>query len=1448
MKFIAPTFVTLAIILSIITSAARAAPVVSSSTQPASETASIAVQSGSRPAVPEGPVGPPGLPFTEDFSDTALQDPTLTNANWSTTEQVLELAWPEKRFGAFGPGVTASDITADNGNTREVAVGDVDGDGDLDFVAGNQGINRIYLNNGTADPWNGVSGSDITADASNTFSAALGDVDGDGDLDLVVGNYDHQVNRLYLNNGTSDPWNGVSGSDITADGHSTVSLALGDVDGDGDLDLVVGNYQQANRLYLNNGTSDPWNGVSGSDITADNHSTFSVALADVDNDGDLDLVAGNDGNNRLYLNNGTSDPWNGVSGSDITADNQTTRSMALGDVDGDGDLDLVVGNFQQANRLYLNNGTASPWNGVSGSDITADSYSTRSVTLGDVDGDGDLDLISGNSAQPNRLYLNNGTEGPWNGVSSSDITVDNHFTESVALGDVDGDDDLDLVAGNYGQVNRFYLNNGTVNPWNGISGSDITTNCYDLTSVALGDVDGDGDLDFVAGNYEGVVNRLYLNNGSTDPWNGVNGSDIGTDTHYTSSVVLGDVDGDGDLDLVTGNLDVNDGNIRGATNYLFLNNGTSDPWDGVSGREITADSHVTRSMALGDVDGDGDLDLVVGNYQQADRLYLNNGTNDPWNGVSGSNITPDLRNTTSVALGDVDGDGDLDIVVGNRNGQTNRLYLNNGTSDPWNGVSGSDITNDISDTNSIALGDVDGDGDLDLVSGNWNQPNRLYLNNGTDSPWNNVSSTVITTRSYKTQFVVLGDVDVDGDLDLVTGDYGHANQLYLNNGTADPWDGVEGSNITANSYSTTTVAMGDVDSDGDLDLIEGIVFRISQLYLNQVYPSPVVGWAGMDINADAYNTLSVALGDLDGDGDLDVVAGNYRGQTNQLYLNNGTVTPFAGVMGTQISPDVQYTYSVALGDVDGDGDLDLVTGNAGQANRLYLNNGTVNPFVGVTGADISVDMDWTVSVTLGDVDGDGNLDLVAGNYTGANRLYLNNGTTNPFAGVTGVDISTDAYQTYSVALEDADSDGDLDLIVGNQNQRNRLYLNNGTADPFAGVIGADIGTDADWTVSVALGDVDSDGDLDVVAGNSVGVNRLYLNNGTADPFVGVTGVDISADERRTFSVALGDVDGDGDLDLVAGDYGSANRLYLNNGTTSPFAGVTGEDLSADWIGYNTRSVALGYVDGDGDLDVVAGNWSPHNRLYQRLLYDTGHGRATSLRVDTETSNITNATLTAVASLPLGAEGRVPMGNTDVTYFMSNNGGGKWYQVRQGVNFAFPTSGMDLRWRAELRSLSPVRTPLIDEIQIDHVLPAVTLANFGALQVGGQVQVTWETVSELNNAGFNLYRNTTPDPVGTLLAYVPSQGPGSAQGFAYSYDDRDVQVGQTYWYWLEAIDLGGATTLFGPVSVTMQPPTAVRLDALDAHSDSLPESPVWWLIVAAAVALAALVGWRRCSAG
>ena len=953
-----------------------------------------------------------------------------------------------------------------------------------------------------------------------------------------------------------------------------------------------------------------------------------------------------------------------------------TTSVAAGDLDGDGDLDLVVGNYSagERNRFYLNNGTGTPFDGVSGKDLTTDTYGTYGVTLGDVDGDGDLDMVAANHSQTNRLYLNNGSADPFSGVTGADITSDAHVNYSAALGDVDGDGDLDLVTGAWDAVNRVYLNPARVDPFEGVAGSDVSADTHDTWTLVVGDVDADGDLDVVSGNSL-QRNRLYLNNGTTDPFNGVAGTDLTTDAHATAAVALGDMDGDEDLDLVVGNTD--------QPCRLYLNNGTADPFNGVSGSNITSDSYATHAVALGDVDGDNDLDVVTGNSEERNRLYLNNGTADPFNGVTGADITTDDHATISVALGDMNGNGRLDLVAGNA-GHRNRLYLNNGTATPFSGVSGSDITTDLHTTYSVALGDLDGDGALDVVAGNHAGPNRLYLSNGTADPFNGVAGSNLTADAHATNAVALADVDGDGDLDVLAGNENQANRLYVNNGTPAPFAGVAGADVTTDAHATSAVAAQDLNGDTRVDVIAANAGQTNRLYLNVIGQTPGLG---TNITEGSHDTNSVAVGDMDGDGDLDVVAGN-ENQMNRLYLNSGTVLPFMGVTGTAISSDAQFTAGIALGDVDGDHDLDVVVGNVSQTNRLYLNNGTLIPFSGASGTDISSDVHGTRCVALVDVNGDDDLDVIAGNLGGANRLYLNNGTAAPFSGVTGSDISADAHDTIAVAFGDVDGDNDVDMVAGDHSATNRLYLNNGTADPFSGVTGTDITSDAHSTTAVALEDVDGDGDLDLIVGNVTDTNRLYLNNGTAAPFSGVTGIEICADTSGTLSVGLGDVDDDGDPDLALGGYGEANCLYLNNGTARPFNGVAGIAITPDE--FDTFSVALADVDDNGSVDIVAGNFGTPNRLWRREVYHTEWGRAVSLEVDTESANIAAATLTPTVTTPP---------NTSADWFLSNNGGARWFKVTPGTMFNFATSGTDLRWRAQLHSRSPILSPVVTQVDI-----------------------------------------------------------------------------------------------------------------------------------------------------
>lgn len=140
--------------------------------------------------------------------------------------------------------------------------------------------------------------------------------------------------------------------------------------------------------------------------------------------------------------------------------------------------------------------------------------------------------------------------------------------------------------------------------------------------------------------------------------------------------------------------------------------------------------------------------------------------------------------------------------------------------------------------------------------------------------------------------------------------------------------------------------------------------------------------------------------------------------------------------------------------------------------------------------------------------------------------------------------------------------------------------------------------------------------------------------------------------------------------------------------------------------------------------------------------------------------------------------------------------------------------------------------------------AVSLAFFEAIQSDQAVVLSWETTSEIDNQGFNLYRSTDSLAPGAVLAFVPSQAVGSTQGFAYEWQDTNVGVGETYTYWLEDIDLNGVSTMHGPVSVTVLAPSAVSLAEISAQSRSsdLPQ-PSWLLGAAPAIVLPLLVGLR-----
>jgi hypothetical protein len=624
----------------------------------------------------------------------------------------------------------------------------VDGDGDLDILSACRWSNEIAWqeNDGGSPP--GFTEHVITISANGAVSVHAADVDGDGDIDVLSASADDDTIAWYENDGGSTP--SFTARAITTSADDAKSVYAADVDGDGDLDVLsASTYDDEIVWHKNDGGSPP--GFTEHVISTSVNGAYSVHAADVDGDGDLDVLSASTYDDTIawYENDGGSSP--GFSKHAITTSANGARSVYTGDVDSDGDLDILSASYADGTiAWYENDGGSVP--GFTERAITTSADGAHSVYAGDMDGDGDLDVLSASSIHDTIAWYPNQTIHRSAVYPARAVITDAaDGAKSVHVADVDGDGDLDaLSASAFDDAIAWYENEGGLPP--AFKYHFIAT-VRDAYAVHAADVNGDGDMDVLAASRWDDRITWYENDGRSSP--SFTAHTVTNAADGAISVYTGDVDGDGDLDILSAS-------SYDDTVAWYESDGGSSPT--FSTHDISTAADDAKFVHAGDLDGDGDLDVLSASRED-DKIawYENDGGSHP--GFTAHVITTAADGAYWVQAADVDGDGDLDVLSASAYDDKIAWYKNDGRSPPT--FIARSITTSAEGAQSVGAADLDSDGDVDVLSASLDDDTiAWYENDGGSSP--GFSEHVITTSADGAREVRAADVDGDGDLDVLS--------------------------------------------------------------------------------------------------------------------------------------------------------------------------------------------------------------------------------------------------------------------------------------------------------------------------------------------------------------------------------------------------------------------------------------------------------------------------------------------------------------------------------------------------------------------------------------------------------------------------------------------------------------------------------------------------------
>ncbi len=920
-----------------------------------------------------------------------------------------------------------------------------------------------------------------------------------------------------------------------------------DLDGDGDTDILAACSWDDTVVWFEN---DGVGNFVPHLIAAGVEGALSVFAEDMDHDGDIDVLSASYEDNTIAWHENDGEEHFTVHA--ISSTTARAQSVSAADFDGDGDMDVLAASAADNVVLWFeSNGNGDFITHT----ITDNAVTAVSVFVADIDGDGDMDALSASASDDKIAWYENNGSGQF---TTHAITVSANGAYSVFATDVDGDGDTDVLSASRNDDKiAWYENDGN----EVFTAHLITTSADRAWSVFAADLDGDGDMDVLSASELDDTVAWYENDGEENfAAHIVTSSSDGP--HY---VLAADVNGDGNMDVLSSS--VNDNRVAWCEN---------DGGENFVTHTIAATVNGPRSVFAADMDNDGDMDVLsASEFDHRIAWYENDGGTR----FTLHTITSSASAAYSVFAADVDGDGNMDVLSTSYSDSPTpgsiQWHRNNGDGT----FTTRTIVSSVDGASSVFAADVDGDGDMDVLSNSWFSNTITWYEQTASGGF---AAHVISSSADAPICVYAADVDGDGDMDVLSASASDDTiAWYENDGNEQfTWHA-----ITSSADSAQRVSAADVDGDGDIDVIAttGGDDRIAW-YENdgsETFAAHAI------VSAEAGSAIFTA--DLDGDGDLDLISSSSTDGVIPWFENDGigNFTPRL-VLTSELGPN-----SVFAADVDGDGDLDLlassrVSRSSASSMIVWYENLEEPPGFTITeqGGSTTVSESPTTDTFT-----------VVLNTAPSNNVVITVTSDDP--GEATVDKATLTFTPTNWATAQTVTVTGVDdaLMDGNQTTTITLAIDDSNSDDLFDAV-------ADQTVTVTTLDDDSLDFGDAPAPYPTALSMDGARHVATGPTLG-TSRDTEADGQPTAMADGDDTNGTADEDGIAGASSFAP------GMTNAWVDVL---VSAD-------SYVNAWIDFNGD-----GTWDTSEQLATDLALTAGTNHVTFAVPATAVPGITYARL------------------------------------------------------------------------------------------------------------------------------------------------------------------------------------------------------------------------------